>query len=59
MNKDRSTKDLSLSSNERLHLQEDHSYPFKFPALKNIKSRYVKFYTFHSGFKKNMMIYWL
>ena len=48
----RSTKDLSLSSNERLFLKEKYKPFVEFPIVKNLISDYVKFYTFHAGFKK-------
>ena len=47
----RSTKDLSLSSNERLYLNNNQKFLFKFPIVKNLTSDFVKFYTFHAGFK--------
>jgi glutamate N-acetyltransferase/amino-acid N-acetyltransferase len=52
MPKNRSTKDLGLSSNERLYLKRNSISPFNFPLIKNLTSNYVKFYTFHAGFKK-------
>ena len=48
----RSTKDLSLSSNERLNLKEKHKLFFKFTKIKNLTSKYLNFYSFHAGFKK-------
>jgi len=48
----RSTKDLSLSSNERLYLTKKNLSIFKFPIIKNLTSTHVQFYTFHAGFKK-------
>ena len=50
----RSTKDLSLSSNERLYLKDNHSFLFKIKKAKNFKSKYLDFYTFHVGFKKKL-----
>ena len=50
----RSTKDLSLSSNERLYLKNNHSFLFKIKKTKNFKSKYLDFYTFHAGFKKKL-----
>jgi len=50
----RSTKDLSLSSNERLYLKDNHSFLFKRKKEKNFKSKYLDFYTFHAGFKKKL-----
>ena len=50
----RSTKDLSLSSNERLYLNDNHSFLFKRKKEKNFKSKYLDFYTFHAGFKKKI-----
>jgi len=52
MVKNRSTKDLSLSSNERLYHTKKNFSIFKFPIIKNLTSTYIKFYTFHAGFKK-------
>ena len=52
MSKNSSSKYLILSANERLSLKEDRKFLFKFPIIKNLKSKYVKFYTFHTGFKK-------
>ena len=52
MKNKRSTKDLALSSNERLYLNKNHNSIFNFPLIKNITSEYLNFYTFHSGFKK-------
>ena len=52
MVKNRSTKDLSLSSNERLYHTKKNFSIFKFPIIKNLTSTHVKFYTFHTGFKK-------
>ena len=50
----RSTKDLSLSSNERLYLKDNHSFLFKIKKAKIFKSKYLDFYTFHVGFKKKL-----
>ena len=52
MGKVRSTKDFSLSSNERLNLKEKQKLVFKFTKIKNLTSKYLNFYTFHAGFKK-------
>ena len=52
MVKNRSTKDLSLSSNERLYHTKKTFSIFKFPIIKNLTSTHFKFYTFHAGFKK-------
>ena len=52
MPKNRSTKDLNLSSNEGLNINKNNKTLFKFPIVKNLISKYVKFYTFHVGFKK-------
>lgn len=52
MVKNRSTKDLSLSSNKRLYHNKKTLSIFKFPIIKNLTSTHVKFYTFHAGFKK-------
>ena len=49
MSKNRSTMDLSLSSNERHFFKEIKKSS---SVDKNFFSKYVKFYTFHSGFKK-------
>ena len=54
MANERSTKDLSLSSNERLYLKNNHSFLFKIKKAKNFKSKYLDFYTFHVGFKKKL-----
>lgn len=54
MTKDRSTKDLALSSNERLSLKENYKPFINFRIIKNFKSDYLKFYTFHAGFKKKL-----
>ena len=50
----RSTKDLALSSNERLYLKNNHNFLFKINKAKNFKSKYLDFYTFHAGFKKKL-----
>ena len=50
MDKNSSTKDLTLSSNERLYLKKKSL--FKYPIIKNFTSSELKFYTFHAGFKK-------
>jgi len=52
MPNNRSTKDLRLSSNERLFLKENNNSLFKFPFVKNLLPKDLIFYTFHSGFKK-------
>ena len=52
MVKNSSTKDLGLSSNERLYHTKNLIPIFKFPMVKTFKSSHVKFYTFHAGFKK-------
>ena len=52
MPKYRSTKDLTLSSNETLYLNKNTKSLFKFTVVKNLTSSGVKFYTFHVGFKK-------
>ena len=52
MVKNRSTKDLSFSSNERLYHTKKTISILKFPTIKNLTSDHVKFYTFHAGFKK-------
>ncbi|MDC0037924.1 bifunctional glutamate N-acetyltransferase/amino-acid acetyltransferase ArgJ [Alphaproteobacteria bacterium] len=54
MANNRSTKDLSLSSNERLYLKDNHSFLFKIKKAKDFKSKYLDFYTFHVGFKKKL-----
>ena len=54
MANNRSTKDLSLSSNERLYLKDNHNFLFKIKKAKNFKSKYLDFYTFHVGFKKKL-----
>ena len=50
----RSTKDLILSSNERLYLNKNHKKLFNFTTKKNFTSKYLNFYTFNSGFKKKL-----
>ena len=50
MPKNSSSKEFTLSSNERLTLK--NTLLFKFPEAKKITSNFVKFYTFHAGFKK-------
>ena len=50
----KTTKDLALSSNERLYLKKNHSFLFKIKRENNFKSKYLDFYTFHSGFKKKL-----
>ena len=57
MKKNSSTKDLALSSNERIYVKKNIKSLFDFPTSSNFTSKNVKFYTFHSGFKKNMKIY--
>lgn len=52
MKKNSSIKDLALSSNERLYVKKNMKSLFKFPLIRNFSSKFVKFYTFHSGFKK-------
>ena len=52
MVKNRSTKDLGLSNNERLYNTKNAISIFKFPIVKNLTSNHLKFYTFHAGFKK-------
>ena len=50
MNKKSSTKDLALTSNERLYVKNKSIFaPLKFS---NIKPNSFKIYTFHAGFKK-------
>ena len=50
MPKNSSSKEFTLSNNERLNLK---NIPlFKFSEAKKITSNFVKFYTFHVGFKK-------
>ena len=50
MPKNSSSKELTLSSNEKLNLKNISL--FKFPEAKKITSKFVKFYTFNVGFKK-------
>ena len=50
MNKKSSTKDLSLSSNERLFLKNKSVFIPK--NYSNLKPKGFKIYTFHAGFKK-------
>ncbi len=50
MKKNSSTKDLSLSANERLFFESIS--PFKPKKYKNLKPSGLKIYTFHAGFKK-------
>lgn len=50
MPKNSSSKEFTLSNNERLNLK--NSPLFKFPEAKKVTSNFVKFYTFHAGFKK-------
>jgi len=52
MPKNRSTKDLGLSSNKELYINNNNKTLFKFSIVKNLISKYLKFYTFHAGFKK-------
>ena len=52
MVKNRSTKDLGLSSNERLYYSKKTFSILKFPIFNNLTSTHVKFYTFHIGLKK-------
>ena len=47
-----STKDLILSSNERLYINKNTKSLFKFSQVKNFYSSRAQFYTFHVGFKK-------
>ena len=56
MNKKSSTKDLGLSSNERLYLKNISN--FKPKKYQNFKPKGLKIYTFHAGFKTNSMIYY-
>ncbi len=48
----RSTKDFTLSSNERLYLNKNNNSLFVFEKVKNFTSDLVTFYTFSAGFKK-------
>ncbi len=50
MNKKSSTKDLALSSNERLFLKNKSI--FKPKMYQNFKPKGLQIYTFHAGFKK-------
>ena len=52
MLKNSSTKDLGLSSNERLNLNKNSQPLFKFKKINNLTSEFLDIYTFHSGFKK-------
>ena len=52
MTNNESTKDFILSKNERLYDIKNYNTFFKFPINKNFISKYVKFYAFHTGFKK-------
>ena len=52
MKKKSSTKDLSLSSNERLYFKGRSM--FKPKKLINLKPNHFKIYTFHAGFKKKL-----
>ena len=52
MLKNSSTKELTLSSNERLNLNKSSKPLFKFKKINNLKSKFFDIYTFHSGFKK-------
>ena len=54
MAKNISTKDLRLSSNERLFIKEDFPKLFRFPVVKNFLPKDIIFYTFNAGFKKKM-----
>ena len=54
MAKNISTKDLRLSSNERLFMKEDFPKLFRFPVVKNFLPKDIIFYTFNAGFKKKM-----
>ena len=54
MGKKRSTKELNLSSNERLYLKKNQKKLFKFPLVKNLTTKYANFYTFHAGFKRKL-----
>jgi len=51
MNINRSTKYLKNKAKERQILKKRNSF-FKFKTFKNFNSKYLEFYTFHSGFKK-------
>ena len=52
MKKKSSTKDLRLSSNERLFLKNNSI--FKPKKYANLKPKGFKIYTFHAGFKKQL-----
>ena len=52
MSKNTSIRDLDLSSNERLFNKNNHKSLFQFTQIKKFTSEFVKFYTFHVGFKK-------
>ncbi len=52
MNKKSSTKDLSLSSNERLYINNKSIFSPK--KYDNLKPKGLKIYTFHAGFKKKL-----
>ena len=52
MRKKSSTKDLSLSSNERLSIKNKSLFTPR--KLKNYKPGGMKIYTFHAGFKKKL-----
>ena len=52
MNKKSSTKDLGLSSNERLYLKNISN--FKPKKYQNFKPKGLKIYTFHAGFKNKL-----
>ena len=54
MKKKSSTKDLSLSSNERLFINS-HSI-FRPKKFIDFKPGGLKIYTFHAGFKKSLKI---
>ena len=51
MLKNRSTKDLNLSIIEGLNLNKTFKHLSDFSSYRNFTSEYVKFYTFHVGFK--------
>ena len=53
MKKNSSCLDLGLSGNERLFIKKNNISLFKFPKIEKIRTKKVKFYTFHAGFKKN------
>ena len=54
MAKNISTKDLRLSSKERLFIKKDFPNLFRFPVVKNFLPKDIIFYTFNAGFKKKM-----